>query len=45
MYQFGVENFMFEVVEECDPAILTEREKYYTEIFSAQSFGFVARKG
>ena len=45
MLELGAENFLFEIIEECQPAQLTEREKYYTDIFSAQSFGYVARKG
>lgn len=45
MLEFGAENFMFEILEECSPMQLTEREKYYTEIYDAQSYGYVARKG
>ena len=45
MLELGAENFTFEIVEECPSAQLTEREKYYTDVFSAQSFGYVARKG
>ena len=41
----GVENFTFEIIEECPAAKLTEREKYYTDIFAAQSYGYVVRKG
>jgi len=35
MKEIGVENFMFEMVEECKPEQLTEREKYYTDLFQA----------
>ena len=45
MIELGVENFMFEILEECPASKLTEREKYYTEIYSAQSYGYVTRKG
>lgn len=45
MMELGIENFMFEIVEECLPNQLTEREKYYTDVYQAQSFGYVARKG
>ena len=45
MLEFGAENFMFEIIEECSPNVLTEREKYYTDIFQANKYGFVARKG
>lgn len=36
----GVENFMFELIEECDPTQLNEREKYYQEVFHAQDYGY-----
>ena len=45
MLKDGVENFTFEIIEECPATKLTEREKYYTDIFEAQSFGYVVRKG
>ena len=45
MLEYGAENFMFEVLEECDASKLSEREKYYTEIYQSNSFGFVVRKG
>jgi hypothetical protein len=35
MLEDGVENFTFEIVEECSALKLTEREKYYTDIFAA----------
>lgn len=45
MLEEGAENFMFEIIEECSTAQLSEREKYYTDIYNAQSYGYVARKG
>ena len=33
MKQEGVENFMFEVIEECKSADLTPREKYWTDFY------------
>ena len=45
MLSFGVENFTFEVVEQCDNAQLTEREKYWTDFYKAQEFGYSIRKG
>ena len=35
MLSFGVENFTFEIVEQCDNAHLTEREKYWTDFYKA----------
>ena len=45
MLENGAENFTFEIIEECLPNQLTEREKYYTDIFQANTYGYVARKG
>lgn len=45
MKQEGVENFMFEVIEECKGADLTPREKYWTDFYQAQSYGYTVRKG
>jgi hypothetical protein len=45
MLEYGVENFTFEVVEICTANQLTEREKYYTDVFQANSYGYVVRKG
>ena len=42
---FLTENFTFEVVEQCDNAHLTEREKYWTDFYKAQEFGYSIRKG
>ena len=41
----GPENFTFEVIEICDRAALDAREKYWTDYFRAQEFGFSIRKG
>ena len=45
MKKEGVENFMFEVVEECGSADLTPREKYWTDFYQAQSYGYTVKKG
>ena len=36
----GLQNFMFELVEECDKAILPEREKFYIETFQSNTHGW-----
>ena len=33
MQEEGVENFMFEVIEECKGSELTPREKYWTDFY------------
>ena len=45
MLEYGAENFMFEVLEECPAGKLSEREKYYTDVYASNNFGFVVRKG
>lgn len=45
MLAIGVENFMFEVIEECTAANLTPREKYWTDFYQAQSYGYTVKKG
>ena len=45
MLSIGVENFTFEIIEECSGIQLTEREKYWTDFYQAQSYGYVVRKG
>lgn len=45
MLEVGIENFTFELIEECAPAQLTEREKFYTDFYKAQEFGYSIKKG
>lgn len=45
MKQEGVENFMFEMIEECKGVDLTPREKYWTDFYQAQSYGYTVKKG
>ena len=40
MAKEGVENFTFELIEECSPAQLNDREKYWQEFFKAKEFGY-----
>ena len=40
MYSLGVENFTFEIVEECDRSKLNEREDYWQDYFHAKDFGY-----
>lgn len=40
MLEIGVENFTFEIVEECDKSKLNEREDYWQEFFHAKDFGY-----
>lgn len=40
MLSFGVENFTFEILEECDRSKLSEREDYWQDICKAKEFGY-----
>lgn len=40
MYSTGVENFTFEVIEECEKEKLNEREDFWQEYFHAKDFGY-----
>lgn len=40
MLAVGVENFTFEIVEECDRTKLNEREDYWQDFFKAKEFGY-----
>lgn len=40
MSAIGVENFSFEIIEECDRALLNEREDYWQEFYHAKDFGY-----
>lgn len=40
MLAIGVENFSFEIVEECDRSLLNEREDYWQEYFKAKEYGY-----
>ena len=45
MTKDGVENFTFEVLEECERGQLNDREKYYIEFYRAQEHGYNMNKG
>lgn len=40
MAEFGVENFTFELIEECDKSKLDEREDYWQNYFQAKEYGY-----
>lgn len=45
MLEDGVENFRFEIIQECSAAELNEREAFWTDYFKAQEFGYCIRRG
>ena len=40
MEQYGVENFTFEIIEECDRSKLDQQEDYWRNYFHAKDFGY-----
>ena len=40
MAALGVENFSFELIEECSKDDLNEKEQYWQEFFKAKEFGY-----
>lgn len=47
MFQYGLQNFTFELLEECpkDTLILNEKEKYFIELYDAKNFGYNSTGG
>jgi hypothetical protein len=45
MMKDGVENFTFEVLEECGRDQLNDREKYYISFYGAQEWGYNMSRG
>ena len=45
MQKDGLENFSFEVLEECAAAALNEKEKFYIQLYQADQFGYNGNKG
>ena len=45
MLKDGVENFTFEVLEECERGQLNDREKYYINFYRAQEHGYNMSRG
>ena len=41
----GIENFTFEMLEECPKDKLNEREKYYINFYQSNDFGWNSTKG
>lgn len=45
MNKIGVENFSFEIIEECPREQLNEKERYWISYFNSQDFGYNETKG
>ena len=40
MRKYGVENFTFEIIEECDESLLDEREQYWIQYYNTYNYGY-----
>ncbi len=45
MQEYGLNNFTFELIEECSQAELNEKERYFIELYQANTFGYNGNKG
>lgn len=43
--EFGINNFTFEILEECSKEKLTEREKYWISFYESDVYGYNIKKG
>lgn len=45
MWEEGLENFTFEIVEVCDKSVQPEREKYWIKFYHSDEYGYNSNKG
>lgn len=45
MQEYGIENFAFELLEECSADDLNKKEKYFISLYNSNSLGFNSTKG
>ena len=45
MQQQGLENFTFELLEECSKDELNEKEKFYIELYKSYDYGLNSTRG
>lgn len=45
MQEDGLENFSFEILEECPKPVLNEKEKFYINLYQADQFGYNSSAG
>jgi hypothetical protein len=45
MFDEGLENFTWEIVEVCPKEEQTEKEKYWIEFYHSDQYGYNIRKG
>ena len=45
MYKEGIDNFTFEMLEECVAADLNEKEAFYINLYNSYDYGYNSNKG
>ena len=45
MKEQGIENFTFEILEDCAKEDLNEKEKFYIDLYQSCDYGFNSTKG
>lgn len=45
MQEFGLEQFSFEILEECAVEKLNEKERYFISLYSSDTLGYNGNKG
>ena len=40
MWEEGLENFTFQIIEICEPAKLTERERFFIDFYQSKNYGY-----
>jgi len=45
MQEYGIENFAFELLEECNIDELDKKEKYFISLYNSNSLGYNGNKG
>ena len=43
--EYGLDNFTFELIEECNTLELNEKERYFIDLYQADTFGYNGNKG
>lgn len=45
MQEYGIERFSFELLEQCLPEKLNEKERYFIDLYSSATLGYNSNKG
>lgn len=45
MLEYGLDDFSFELLEECKPNELDEKEKYFIELYNSKIYGYNGTAG